>query len=78
VTEENAQIIGMSALLSTTMPAMSETIKALVDKGIRDQVKVMIGGAPVTSKYADEIGADGYASDAGSAVTEAKKMLGDS
>jgi len=66
----------MSALLSTTMPAMSQTIKALVDSGIRDQVKVMIGGAPVTGKYADEIGADGYAPDAGSAVTEAKKMLG--
>jgi 5-methyltetrahydrofolate--homocysteine methyltransferase len=76
VKEEKAQVIGMSALLSTTMPAMSQTIKALVDSGIRDQVKVMIGGAPVTGKYADEIGADGYAPDAGSAVTEAKKMLG--
>ncbi len=76
VKEEKAQVIGLSALLSTTMPAMSQTIKALVDSGIRDQVKVMIGGAPVTGKYADEIGADGYAPDAGSAVTEAKKMLG--
>lgn len=75
VKEVNAEIVGMSALLSTTMPAMSLTIKALVDSGIRDKVKVMIGGAPVTGKYAQEIGADAYAPDAGSAVIEAKKML---
>ena len=73
--EVNAEIVGMSALLSTTMPAMSLTIKALVDSGIRDKVKVMIGGAPVTGKYAQEIGADAYAPDAGSAVIEAKKMM---
>ena len=73
--EVNAEIVGMSALLSTTMPAMSLTIKALVDSGIRDKVKVMIGGAPVTGKYAQEIGADAYAPDAGSAVIEAKKMV---
>jgi 5-methyltetrahydrofolate--homocysteine methyltransferase len=76
VKEEKAEIMGMSALLSTTMPAMSQTIKALVDSGIRDKVKVMIGGAPVTAKYAEEIGADVYAPDAGSAVNEAKKLLG--
>jgi 5-methyltetrahydrofolate--homocysteine methyltransferase len=76
VKEEKAEIMGMSALLSTTMPAMSQTIKALVDSGIRDNVKVMIGGAPVTAKYAEEIGADAYAPDAGSAVIEAKKLLG--
>ena len=73
--EVNAEIVGMSALLSTTMPAMSLTIKALVDSGIRDKVKVMIGGAPVTGKYAQEIGADAYAPDAGSAVIEAKKIV---
>lgn len=75
VKEVNAEIVGMSALLSTTMPAMSMTIKALVDSGIRDKVKVMIGGAPVTGKYAQEIGADAYAPDAGSAVIEAKKIV---
>jgi len=75
VKEENAEILGMSALLSTTMPAMSLTIKALADEGIRDKVKVMIGGAPVTRNYAQEIGADTYAPDAGSAVIEAKKIL---
>ena len=75
VKEVNAEIVGMSALLSTTMPAMSLTIKALVDSGVRDKVKVMIGGAPVTGKYAQEIGADAYAPDAGSAVIEAKKMV---
>lgn len=76
VNEEKAEIMGMSALLSTTMPAMSQTIKALVDSGIRDRVKVMIGGAPVTANYAEEIGADAYAPDAGSAVIQAKKILG--
>jgi len=69
-------IVAMSALLSTTMPAMPQTIEALQKAGIRDRVKVMIGGAPVTAKYAQEIKADCYAADAGSAVTEAKKLLG--
>ncbi len=69
-------IVGMSALLSTTMPAMPDTIEALRKAGIRDKVKVMIGGAPVTEKYAQKIGADSYASDAGSAVIRAKKLLG--
>ncbi len=76
VSGEQGQIIGMSALLSTTMPAMAETIKALKDAGKRDGIQIMIGGAPVTAEYAEEIGADCYAPDAGSAVAEAKRLLG--
>jgi len=74
--EVEPDIVGMSALLSTTMPAMPETIEALKKAGLRDKVKVMIGGAPVTAKYAQKITADAYASDAGSAVTKAKNLLG--
>jgi len=74
--EVEPDIVAMSALLSTTMPAMPQTIEALQRAGIRDKVKVMIGGAPVTEKYAQEIEADSYASDAGSAVSKAKKLLG--
>ena len=74
--EVEPDIVAMSALLSTTMPAMPQTIEALQKAGIRNKVKVMIGGAPVTSKYAQEIKADSYAADAGSAVVEAKKLLG--
>jgi len=74
--EVEPDIVAMSALLSTTMPAMALTIEALQKAGIRDKVKVMIGGAPVTEKYAQEIQADSYASDAGSAVNKAKKLLG--
>jgi 5-methyltetrahydrofolate--homocysteine methyltransferase len=69
-------IIGLSALLSTTMPAMPDTIEALNAAGLRNKVKVMIGGAPVTEKYAQTISADAYASDAGSAVIKAKNLLG--
>jgi 5-methyltetrahydrofolate--homocysteine methyltransferase len=68
-----AQLIGMSALLTTTMPGMERTIKAVKDAGI--PVKVMIGGAPVTQDYADRIGADGYAPDAASAVDLAKSLV---
>jgi 5-methyltetrahydrofolate--homocysteine methyltransferase len=68
-----AQLIGMSALLTTTMPGMEKTIKAVKDTGI--PVKVMIGGAPVTQDYADRIGADGYAPDAASAVDLAKSLV---
>lgn len=75
VADEKAQIVGMSALLSTTMPAMKETIEALKKANQRTGVKVMIGGAPVTAQFATDIGADCYAPDAGSAVTEAKKLL---
>jgi len=74
--EVEPDIVGMSALLSTTMPSMPETIEALEKAGMRDKVKVMIGGAPVTEKYAREIKADSYASDAGSAVSKAKELLG--
>ena len=76
VQEVEPDIVAMSALLSTTMPAMSQTIEALQEARLRDKVKVMIGGAPVTEKYAQEIKADSYASDAGSAVSKAKKLLG--
>jgi len=75
VKERGAQIVALSALLTTTMPSMKDTIEALQEAGIRDQVKVMIGGAPVTQNYADEIGADGYAPDAASAVDKANELL---
>ena len=70
------QLVGMSALLTTTMIQIRENIKAFQEASIRDQVKVMIGGAPVTQKFADEVGADGYAPDAASAVDKAKELLG--
>ena len=74
--EIEPDIIAMSALLSTTMPSMGETIEALRRAKIRDKVKVMIGGAPVTAKFAEDIEADVYAPDAGSAVIAAKKLVG--
>jgi 5-methyltetrahydrofolate--homocysteine methyltransferase len=74
--EVEPDIVAISALLSTTMPAMPQTIEALQKAGIRDKVKVIIGGAPVTAKYAQEIKADSYGADAGSAVTEAKNLMG--
>jgi 5-methyltetrahydrofolate--homocysteine methyltransferase len=76
VTEHQPQLIGMSALLTTTMPSMGTTIKALQEAGLRDKVKVMIGGAPVTDAYANQIGADGYSPDASSAVRLAKSLTG--
>ena len=76
VQRENASILAMSALLSTTMPHLKTTIDVLQSKGIRQQVKVLVGGAPITEEYAREIGADGYAPDAARAVDEAKKLLG--
>ena len=72
--ENNAQIVAMSALLTTTMPQMPEVIKAVKDAGL--EVKTMIGGAPVTQAFADEIGADGYAPDAASAVELAQSLVG--
>jgi 5-methyltetrahydrofolate--homocysteine methyltransferase len=75
VKDQGAQVIALSALLTTTMPSMKDTIEALKEAGVRDQVKVMIGGAPVTQNYADEIGADGYAPDAASAVDKANELL---
>ncbi len=77
VREKGANIIALSALLTTTMPSMKATIEQLQEAGIRDQVKVMIGGAPVTQKYADEIGADGYSDNASGAVTLARKLVGE-
>jgi len=74
VKEHKADILGLSALLTTTMPAMKEVIDALKESNLRDQVKVIIGGAPVTQAYADEIGADGYAPDAALAVELCKKI----
>jgi 5-methyltetrahydrofolate--homocysteine methyltransferase len=75
VAKEGVDIVAMSALLTTTMPAMKDTIEALEAEGVRDKVRVMIGGAPVTQNYCDEIGADGYAPDAASAVDKAKELL---
>jgi 5-methyltetrahydrofolate--homocysteine methyltransferase len=75
VKEIKPNIVAMSALLSITMPAMPATIKALDEGAVRNEVKIMIGGAPVTERYASEINADSYASDAASAVSAAKKLL---
>jgi 5-methyltetrahydrofolate--homocysteine methyltransferase len=69
-------IVGMSALLTTTLPRMKETINALKEAGLREQVKVMVGGAPVTAAYAEEVGADGYGANAGMAVERAKQLVG--
>ena len=71
-----ANVVGMSAMLTTTMPAMADVIEALEDTNVRDQVKVIIGGAPVTPEFAEKINADGYAADASSAVTKVQEMLG--
>jgi 5-methyltetrahydrofolate--homocysteine methyltransferase len=71
-----SQIVGMSALITTTMPAMKEVIAALTSANLRGNVKVIIGGAPTTQAYADDIGADAYAPDAGGAVRVAKGLLG--
>lgn len=75
VKEKNANIVAMSALLTTTMPAMKTTIEALKEAGVREKVKVLIGGAPITQKYAEEIGADGYSENAVGAVALAKKAV---
>lgn len=76
IKEHNAKLIGMSALLTTTMPKMGETINAIKEAGIRDQVKILVGGAPITAAFAEEIGADGYASNAASAVDKGKELIG--
>lgn len=73
IKETQPQIVGLSALLTTTMPAMEKTIRAIKEAGL--EVKTMIGGAPVTQAYADKIGADGYAPDAASAVDLAKTLI---
>ena len=74
--EVDADLLLLSALLTTTMPNQQKTIEALKEAGLRDRVKVMIGGAPTTRAWADEIGADGYAEDAIEAVSAAKALLG--
>jgi len=76
VRTSGADIVAMSALLTTTMPNMKVTIEALKAAGLRDKVKVMVGGAPLTDQYAREIGADGYSSDASRAVALAKSLVG--
>ncbi|OGO34065.1 MAG: methyltransferase [Chloroflexi bacterium RBG_16_57_11] len=75
VQEGRADVVALSALLTTTMPNMKATIEALNNAGVRGNVKVMIGGAPVTQAYADQIGADGYAPDASRAVALAKSLM---
>lgn len=75
IEDEKADIVGLSALLTTTMPAMKETVDGIKEKGLRDSVKIIIGGAPVNQVFADEIGADAYAPDAGAASKMAKNML---
>jgi 5-methyltetrahydrofolate--homocysteine methyltransferase len=72
--ESGAQLVGLSALLTTTMPAIKTTVEAIKSAGL-DVAKVVIGGAPVTQEYADEVGADGYAPDAASAVDVARSLL---
>jgi 5-methyltetrahydrofolate--homocysteine methyltransferase len=75
VREKGAHLLGMSALLTTTMPNMKSTLEALEDMGIRDQVKVIVGGAPVTEDFCKQIGADGYAPDASRATSLAQSLL---
>ncbi len=74
--EQGAQVLCLSALLTTTMPSMQATVDAVKEAGMTGQVKVMVGVAPVTQAYADQIGADGYAPDAASAAEVAKELLG--
>jgi 5-methyltetrahydrofolate--homocysteine methyltransferase len=76
VEEHGAPLLGMSALLTTTMPNMGKTIEAFIDAGLRDDVKIMVGGAPVTQEFADDMGADGYGKDALACVALAKQLLG--
>ena len=75
IKDNQAEGVAMSALLTTTMPGMKDTVEAFQTAGLRDQVKIMIGGAPVTQNYSNEIGADGYAPDAASAAELAKDLI---
>ncbi|MCB8814286.1 MULTISPECIES: corrinoid protein [Desulfosporosinus] len=75
VKEHSPQVIGLSALLTTTMLSMKDTIEALKEEGLRDSVKVVIGGAPISQSFADEIGADGYAADAASATELCRRII---
>jgi methylmalonyl-CoA mutase cobalamin-binding domain/chain len=76
VKENDANLLGLSALLTVTMTAMKATIDALEEAGLRDRVKVLVGGAPLSAEYASEIGADGYASNASAAVRVAQECVG--
>ena len=76
IEETKAPLMGMSALLTTTMPNMGKTIEAFIDADLRDSVKIMVGGAPVTQEFADDMGADGYGKDALACVALAKSLLG--
>ncbi len=76
IEEHEASLMGMSALLTTTMPNMGKTIEAFIDADLRDDVKIMVGGAPVTQEFADDMGADGYGKDALACVELAKTLLG--
>ena len=77
IEEHEAKLMGMSALLTTTMPNMAVTIEVFIDEGIRDDVKIMVGGAPVTKEFADEMGADGFGKDAMECVALAKRLAAD-
>ena len=72
----NPDLVGISALLTTTMLSIGKTIEALQEAGVREQVKIIIGGAPIKQEFADKVGADGFATDAGSASRVAKSLLG--
>ena len=76
VKSQKPNILGLSALLTTTMPKMKEVMESLVEAGVRKSVKVMVGGAPVTEKFAKDVGADAYAPDAASAVEKARELVG--
>jgi len=76
IKEHQPDVVGMSAMLTTTMRAMAQTIKAIEEAGLRDQVKIMVGGAPVDAAFADRIGADGYGSNAPAGSDLAKKLVG--
>lgn len=75
IKENQPVIVGLSALLTTTMPMMQQTVNSILESGMRDTLKIIVGGAPVNQTFADEIGVDGYAPDAGSACKMAKAML---
>ena len=75
VAEKGAQVLGMSALLTTTMPNMGKVIDAFEESGMREMVKIMVGGAPVTQEFADDMGADGYGKDAIACVDKAKELI---
>ena len=71
----DCKVVGASALLTTTMDSLRNTVKAIIDAGLKSQVKIMVGGAPITQEFADEIGADAYTTDAGAAAVKAKELI---